>query len=205
MAAFNSGRVSLMYANSGTSTSNWATSSTGDTWTGGGVYVCEKEVIPARLPAEARTLELPDGAKLILDQQGNYRLDDSDAKVVYQANRNREFSPYLNASDLLAEFVKYVGSLGVRREDVLHLPIHLFVSWLIIEAAERDGDARPEDVIPVEEDPALLEIRRPRCLACNRFIKRLHQRHHFPFCSPAHAAAHVRMNAAPARLALEKA
>lgn len=131
--------------------------------------------------------ELPDGAQLKIDDKGNYQIDDSDAKVIYQANRIRNFSPHLNASDMLAEFVKYVGTLGVRRADVLNLPLHLFVSWLVIEAAERDGDEIPEDIIPVSQDRAVTLAKRPQCLSCGRFIKRLHYSNNFPYCSPEHA------------------
>lgn len=138
-----------------------------------------------------QTYKLPDGAQLVVDENGNYVIDDSKAKVIYQANRLREFSPQLNASDMLAEFVKYAGSLGVRREDVLHLPIHLFVSWLIIEAAERDGDDIPDDVVPVAMDPSLRQAVCPRCLSCGRFIKKLHHRNRFPFCDPSHAVGYL--------------
>ena len=71
------------------------------------------------LVAEAgQTIKLPDGSHLILDDLGNYRVEDKDAKVQYRANRMRDFSPHLNASDLLAQFVRYVGSLGVRQAEV---------------------------------------------------------------------------------------
>ena len=50
----------------------------------------------------AKEIELPDGAKLIVDAAGNYRIEDKDAKVTYKANRIREFSPHLNASDMVA-------------------------------------------------------------------------------------------------------
>lgn len=150
-----------------------------------------REVIPKNLPAGKRTIGLPDGSSLHIDDAGNYRIDDADAKVKYLANRNREFSPHLNASDMLADFVRYVGGLGVRREDVMNLPIHLFVAWLIIEAAERDGDAIPDDVQPVAHNPVVELARRPRCLECGRFIKRIHHRHRFLFCEPSHAAAYL--------------
>lgn len=150
-----------------------------------------REVIPDKLPAGKRTLELPDGAKLIVDHAGNYRIDDADAKVTYQANRIREFSPHLNASDMLAKFVDYVRTVGVKRQDVLELPIKLFVSWLVIEAAERDGDEIPAGIVPVEKDRAVSLLLRPRCLACGRFVPKRHARHGFPYCSPEHAGRHI--------------
>jgi hypothetical protein len=135
--------------------------------------------------------DLPDGAKLSVDKDGNYQIDDTDAKVVYRANRYREFSPYLNASDLLASFIEYVGSLGVRKDEVMRLPLQLFVSWLIIEACERDGDIIPPELVPVHQDPAVLQVVKPRCMRCGKFIPRLHQRHRFPFCDPKHASGYL--------------
>lgn len=135
--------------------------------------------------------DLPDGAKLQLDTAGNYKIDDKDAQVVYQANRVREFSPHLNASDMLADFAAYARGLGVRRDEVLELPIKLFLAWLVIEAANRDGDEVPSDIVPPGEDSLLISIVKPRCLACNRFIPKRHARHQFPFCNPSHAAFHL--------------
>jgi hypothetical protein len=156
------------------------------------------EKIPDRLPAGKRTMILPDGAKLLVDDDGNYRIEDKDAKVTYKANRIREFSPHLNASDLLAQFVGYIGGLGVKRDEVMGLPIHLFISWLILEAAERDGDPVPSDVMPVQSDPVLRLAVKPKCLKCGRFIPRLHYRQRFPYCSPDHAAAHIARLPGPA-------
>lgn len=147
--------------------------------------------IPDKIPAGKRTLELPDGSKLILDDNGNYRIEDKDAKVTYKANRLREFSPHLNASDLLAQFVRYVGSLGVRQGEVLGLPIELFINWLIIEAAQRDDDPVPVDVVRVEKHVAVLATCRPKCLSCGRFIPRFYHRNRFPFCRPEHGARYM--------------
>lgn len=120
----------------------------------------------------ALVIGLPDGARIVLDGTGAYRLEDQDAKVTYRANRNREFNPYLNASDLLADFIRYVGSLGLRRSDIADLPIGLFVNWLVLQAAERDGDPVPTDVQPLPEDRQLKAVVQPRCLQCRRFISR---------------------------------
>jgi len=165
------------------------TSTTSDDWEW--IGMSPGSGIPSKIPAGQRTIELPDGAKLVLDDKGNYHIDDSDAQVIYQANRVRDFSPHLNASDMVADFVRYVGDLGVRKSDVLGLPLHLFISWLVIQAAERDGDAIPADVLPVDQDPVLVAARRPRCLRCGRFVKQLHHQCRFPFCSPEHGAEYL--------------
>ena len=142
---------------------------------------------PIVIPAAENEFTLPDGAKLIVDANGNYHIEDKDAKVTYKANKMREFSPHLNASDMVAQFVKYVGGLGVRQSEVLGLPLELFINWLIIEAAERDHDQIPPDVQRLEHRSDLKMVVKPRCLKCKRFIPRLHVRHKFPFCDPVHA------------------
>lgn len=147
--------------------------------------------IPNKLGPGKRSIELPDGAKLEIDENGNYYIEDKDAQVTYKANRNREFSPYLNASDMLAKFVAYVGSVGVKRDEVMGLPIHLFISWLIIEAAEKDGDNVPSDVIPVHRDPMLVSVLKPKCATCGRFVKRADFQQRFPFCSPDHGVVYA--------------
>lgn len=78
----------------------------------------------------------------------------------------REFNPYINASDLLEEFIRFAGTEGVRSGDVLGLPIEAFVKWLVIRACEKDQ----------EEPNVTLELPRrfgqPRCLGCQRFMPR---------------------------------
>lgn len=147
---------------------------------------------------------LPDGAKLVIDHDGNYKIDDKDAKVIYKANRVRDFSPHINASEMLAQFVEYVGTLGVRQTEVLTLPIELFINWLIITAAERDHDPVPEDVV-VADHKALVTLRNPRCLYCQRFITRLSMERRFPFCNLDHGGRYlirVQQGLAPKRLAV---
>jgi hypothetical protein len=130
---------------------------------------------------------LPDGAILKVDAQGNYYIEDDQAQVTYKANRNRDFSTYLNASDMLAEFVKYLGTIGTKRGEALQLPIEMFVRWLVIEAATRDGD-------PVEEEPItrgeVIELvqpaRPPQCLTCGKFMRKTHAAQGFRFCKPDH-------------------
>lgn len=140
----------------------------------------------------AGEIDLPDGAKLIVDDAGNYRIEDADAKVTYQANRFREFSPFLNASEMLARFVEYVQKVGVKQPDVLGLPIELFINWLVIEAAERDQDPVPDGVVRVEDHQAVVATRKPKCLSCGRFIPLEHHRRRFAFCSIEHGIVYAR-------------
>jgi hypothetical protein len=144
-----------------------------------------------KIEAGQKKIDLPDGAKLVVDDAGNYRIEDNDAKVTYRANRIRDFSPHLNASDMVAAFVRYVGSLGLRQRDVLGLPIELFINWLVIEAAERDSDPIPADVLPVSRHPMLVKAIRPQCLKCGRFIPRVNLQRGLQFCGVEHGIAYV--------------
>ena len=111
-------------------------------------------------------IELPDGTRIEVEKDGSFKIIDDDAKVIYRARRIREFNPYLNASDMLEEFIRYLGSMGVRQRDLKTLPIELFIKWLIIRAAEADEEEPPDDV--VLQFPTV----HPRCEVCQRFIRR---------------------------------
>lgn len=78
----------------------------------------------------------------------------------------KEFNKYINGSDLLEEFIAFLGSEGVRQGEVMALPLELFIKWLIIRAAEVDQ----------EEPPVTLELpppkRQPRCLGCQRYMRK---------------------------------
>lgn len=78
----------------------------------------------------------------------------------------RHFNKYVNASDLLEEFIRYLGTLGVRQGDLMGLPIELFIKWLVIRACEEDK-VEPEVTL---ELPAPLP--QPRCLGCQRWMSR---------------------------------
>lgn len=119
-------------------------------------------------PGDMITIELPDGAILHAEADGSYRIEDKDAKITYKAARVREFNPFLNASDLLEEFVRYVKGFGVKRGDFMNLPIELFINWLVIRAAEQDGEPPPDVPDPIKMLPAPPKM--ARCLDCGRFI-----------------------------------
>jgi hypothetical protein len=111
------------------------------------------------LPAERSEYVMPDGSVLLVDDYGNYRIEDHEAKVTYKANRNREWNPYVSASDLLEAFVGEVGKHPlVNQMNVLKLPVEAFVNWLIVQAAKKDGDSLSG--LPTVED-ALLALPAP--------------------------------------------
>lgn len=138
---------------------------------------------------------MPDGSVLSLDDHGNYTIADKMATVTYRANRFRDFSPHINASDMLAQFVEYVATLGIDRSDVLGLPIELFINWLVISAAERDQDPVPAEIVPVQKHQAIANTLRPTCLLCKRYIPREYHRNRFDFCNAEHGIEYVKRNA----------
>jgi hypothetical protein len=93
---------------------------------------------------------LPDGAVLQhLEDRGDDRIEDTEVEVIQRARDARELSPHVSASGLLDQFIDYVGSFGVRRSEVLRLPLDRFIRWLNVEGrsaqsssvrhSERDG------------------------------------------------------------------
>lgn len=172
---------SLGTASANTLVANWPMDDTTPVWGRDALDVVNNVV---KVPKRPLDFELPDGATLHVSDMGEYFIDDYDARVIYNACRIREFNPYVNASDLIAKFIAYVGSLGVKRDEVAHLPLGLLVNWLIVEAAEKDGDPIPADVVPVPEHRLLKGQVKPRCLGCQRFIRRTRITHGFPYCLP---------------------
>lgn len=77
------------------------------------------------------------------------------------------FNKYVNASDLLEEFIAYLATQGVRQRDFMNLPVELFIKWLIVRACEEDGEAPPDVSLELPPRPS-----QPRCFGCNRFMAR---------------------------------
>lgn len=75
------------------------------------------------------------------------------------------FNKFINASDLMEDFVRFLGENDVKKKDALSIPIESFVKWLIIRACEEDQ----------EEPNITLQLpaprRQTRCLGCQRFLK----------------------------------
>lgn len=164
-----------------TTTGCYTLSDCEDEWYGG---MMSRKLVPGV------SYDLPDGSKIIVDLDGNYKVDDKDAVVTYKSNRNRAFSPHLNASDMVGHFLKFAAGLKLTREEVLGLPLKLFISWLVIEAAKRDGDPY-EGIEPPERAKEVVFLKSPKCLDCGRYIPRLHYRNGFPFCDPIHASRRI--------------
>lgn len=116
-------------------------------------------------------IDFKDGSKLFVDEQGNYRIDDKNAKVTYRANRNREFNQYVNASDLLEEFIRFLGkNYGIRQGQIMDVPIQVFIEWLIVQAAIKDGDEYGDDQKLLEMGAKQEKRWYRRCKCCGRFI-----------------------------------
>jgi hypothetical protein len=120
----------------------------------------------------------------MLDKLGNFTVNDKDAKVTYQANRMRAFNPFINASDLLAEFIRYLATLNLRKSEVQTLPLGLFINWLIIRAAEADRDPVPADVVPIPQHRLLKGRITPRCLYDQKWVARDLAQKGWQFCNP---------------------
>lgn len=178
----------------------WYSTGTGSTTIANNFYNPQQQVVPVYKEIETpapvkllagRTYKMPDGSKVILDHQGGFRVDDAKARVIYQANRVREFNPFLNASDLLDEYITELAPLGVRQDQVLNLAIEHFICWLVHKAAERDCDAPPKDV-PKLPPPEAFRIER-RCRSCGRFIRAAYLKAQIYFCTPAHMQKKLEM------------
>lgn len=126
-------------------------------------------------------IELPDGTIIHVDQKGNFQIVDN-ATVVYRRNWVRDFNRYINASDLLENFIDYLGSLGVRRSEFKTIPVEMFIKWVVIQAATQDGDPIPDI------DPTVHLPHRPRCRHCGRFISPSRK---LDFCSRDHMIAYA--------------
>ncbi len=133
-------------------------------------------------PGQALRIKLPDGALLDVAANGSYTVVDDQAKVIYKASRVREFNRYLNASDLLEEFIKFVAGIGhISKREFFNLPVELFIQWLVIRAAEADGE-EPDYTPVVKALPNLKKRHSTRCKCCGKFI----QNRELLFCNIEH-------------------
>lgn len=138
-------------------------------------------------------IELPDGAIIDVKADGSYEIVDKDAKVTYKANRVREFNRYVNASDLLEEFIDFVDGVGgIDKERFLALPIETFIRWLVLRAAQADGESMPEEETAITQSvlalPEPVHRMKRNCKCCGRFVSRRRADNAMLFCSTDHFA-----------------
>lgn len=89
-------------------------------------------------------IDLLDGTSLFVENNGSFRIEDAMTKVRYKAAPERDFNPFINASDKLEGFIDYCATHGVTKEEMAEIPVKLFINWLIIEAAKADREATPD-------------------------------------------------------------
>lgn len=77
----------------------------------------------------------------------------------------REFNKYISASDLLEEFIRWLGEQGLRQKEVYGLPLEYFIKWLVLRACEED-DEEPNVELPALPAPKTIH----RCVACGQFM-----------------------------------
>jgi hypothetical protein len=136
------------------------------------------------VPAGGTTLILPNEVKVKVDANGTTTIDTSDQKVIYDF-APRGFNRFLNASDVLEDFIRYLATQDVRQRHVMKLPLGLFIHWLIIAAAEADGDPA-EDLKPNLHTGVAKVKAQPRCKFCQRFLAAARADKGIAFCSGAH-------------------
>lgn len=132
-------------------------------------------------------LELPDGTIIDLDNSGNFEIIDKDAKIIYKANRTREFNKFINASDLLENFIKDLGKVNIRQGEVLNIPIEMFINWIIHKSAEQDGDSVPNNIPALNNN----KYKHPKCKCCGRFIKKELVSKGLNFCNGNHYQKYI--------------
>lgn len=138
---------------------------------------------------EGQCLLMPDGTRIRMDHNGGFTIEDADAKVVYEANVKREFNRYVNASELLGDFVGDLGQVGVVQSKVLNTPIEYFINWLIHRAAEKDDDVYAAKGVPtLEQSKPLLSNKatKPQCKCCGRFLSAKRAKLGINFCNSNH-------------------
>jgi len=97
----------------------------------------------------------------------------------------RILNKFLNASDLLAEFIAELGLAGASQGKALNIPIEWFINWLIVRAAEEDD--KLEEVKDIPKLPGKVILFRPdRCRCCGKFISQAKRDQQLFFCSGAH-------------------
>lgn len=148
---------------------------------------------------EGTKLLLPHGVKLVTDKRGNFKVYDKHTKVIRAGANNLDFNKYLNASDLLEQFIKDLGVAGVTQSKVLKVPIHAFINWIILKSAEADDIPPPPDIPKLEALSDVMELKaqptsnsKCKCIRCGHFLSETMERMGMKFCKGSCMNAYVR-------------
>lgn len=94
-------------------------------------------------------IQLPDGAKITFDsKRKRFSIVTKDAKYTYKSKGTLEYNPFIETHDVLERFISYLSQHDVSKKDFMDMPMHLFIKWLVIESAKKDGE-------PVDENEVL--------------------------------------------------
>lgn len=129
---------------------------------------------------DACEIQLPDGTTIHVSDTGSFQIDDKNAKVVYKANRARDFNRFINVSDRIEEFFDFCGEQKLEADEMMELPMKLFIGWLVLKAAEADKEAPPDNIKLIPDLRARAAA--PRCRQCQRFIPYVQKRGGMEFC-----------------------
>lgn len=142
-----------------------------------------------KIPSGANTkatFVLPNDVKIHLFPDDHVEIDESDGTQLYKTKPIREFNKYLNASDLLEEFIIYCGQQRLTRHEFSELPISLFIYWLIVRSAESDGDPTDEVVPLLTNAVKERKLHRHRCKCCGKYLTKQYEDHGIGFCNSDH-------------------
>jgi len=141
--------------------------------------------IPATADAHA-TFTLPNGVRINLFPDDHIEIDEADGKQLYRTDATRGFNKFLNASDLLEEFIAYCAEQKMTRKDFAELPVSLFIYWLIVRAAENDGDPTHESMPLLTHAVSEQKFKPSHCKCCGRFLSTKSVSNGINFCSADH-------------------
>lgn len=146
-------------ATGGTNTITWG--GTHNTTTSNGTcndYIVYLQGVNAALINDIQQWYVPKG------RRGRRKVVPPHADMPIRQPPPAAFNRYINGSDLLQEFIRFLGQHRVRKGEALKMSLELFIQWLIIEAAKADN----------EEPPIQLRLPAPklRCLQCKRILRR---------------------------------
>ena len=136
-------------------------------------------------------ITLPNGTIISIESDETISIDDSNAKVLYKSQPIREFNKYLNASDLLEEFIKFCAEQKVTKKDFTDLPINMFILWLIVRAAEADEDPTDEVLPLLTTAIKKRKVHSHRCKCCGKFLTKKYEIHQISFCNTDHMETYL--------------